>query len=66
MQDRIPFTYDVHAYFEEKRDTLMKWSKFLESLLPPEDGASPAPPISGAPLVEIIRTPWLEPIGTLQ
>ncbi len=34
VQDKIPATYDVHDYLDEKRDALDKWARFLAELLP--------------------------------
>src|SRR5690606_9372185 len=31
-QEKIPGTYDVHDYLDEKRDALEKWAQFLEGL----------------------------------
>jgi integrase len=33
-QDKIPGTYDVHDYLDEKRDALEKWAAHLEGLVP--------------------------------
>lgn len=33
-QERIPGTYDVHDYLEEKRDALDQWAKYLRGLTP--------------------------------
>lgn len=33
-QERIPGTYDLHSYFDEKREALEKWSAHLQGLNP--------------------------------
>ena len=34
VQEKIPGTYDVHDYMDEKREALEKWSSYLEGLRP--------------------------------
>jgi hypothetical protein len=53
VQDKIPATYDVHDYLDEKRDALQKWAQFLGGLLP-----SAATTVAGPP-----RIASLEPLG---
>jgi integrase len=53
VQDKIPATYDVHDYLDEKRDALQKWAQFLGGLLPSAAATTSAPP----------RIANLEPLG---